>query len=166
MRRTLFHRGFTLIELLVVIAIIGILAAVVLASLNSARGKGSDAGIKSNLHSVQTQGAIYYSDNGSSFGTFGDGNGIPLQCPLPGAQGPSVVYDSTIENAIAAAVVDSGGGTAMCLANDTGFSVAVTRPINPAPPSTYWCVDSENHNCGVNSNLLVGASCGACDSTN
>ncbi len=53
-------RGFTLIELLVVIAIIGILASVVLASLNSARQKGADASIKSNLNNARAQAELYY----------------------------------------------------------------------------------------------------------
>ncbi|MSU74648.1 type II secretion system protein, partial [Candidatus Kaiserbacteria bacterium] len=63
-------RGFTLIELLVVIAIIGVLSAVVLASLNSARSKGNDAGVKANLATVGTQAALYLSDNANSYGTF------------------------------------------------------------------------------------------------
>lgn len=58
------NRGFTLIELLVVIAIIGILASVVLASLNSARDKGEDAAVKSNLNNVRAQAALYYDDEG------------------------------------------------------------------------------------------------------
>ncbi|MBI4363471.1 MAG: type II secretion system protein [Candidatus Doudnabacteria bacterium] len=59
------EKGFTLIELLVVIAIIGILAAVVLVSLNSARAKSRDAKRLADVRQVQTALELFYNDNGS-----------------------------------------------------------------------------------------------------
>lgn len=61
-------RGFTLIELLVVIAIIGILSSVVLASLNTARSKGTDAKIQSEIRSIAVNAELYYDNNGNSYG--------------------------------------------------------------------------------------------------
>ena len=63
------RRGFTLIELLVVIAIIGILSSVVLASLNTARSKGTDAKIQSEIRSIQVNAEIFYDNSGNSYGT-------------------------------------------------------------------------------------------------
>ena len=56
--------AFTLIELLVVIAIIGVLASVVLASLNTAREKGRDAARISQLKEIEKALNMYYADNG------------------------------------------------------------------------------------------------------
>ncbi len=56
--------GFTLIELLVVIAIIGLLASIILASLNSARAKGRDARRLADLKEIANVMAL--TDNGAS----------------------------------------------------------------------------------------------------
>lgn len=52
--------GFTLIELLVVIAIIGVLASIVLASLNTARRKSRDARRITDVKQIQLALELYY----------------------------------------------------------------------------------------------------------
>ncbi len=119
-------RGFTLIELLVVIAIIGILASVVLASLNSARDKGADAAVKANLANIRAQAQLYYEDNSSSYGA------DTASCTAAS----TVFTDGTVANAIAAAE-DASGDSATCNISSGNWAISV-----PLSDSTSWCVDS------------------------
>ncbi len=59
------NKAFTLIELLVVISIIGLLSTVVLASLNTARGKARDARRLSDMKQVQLALELYRDKNGA-----------------------------------------------------------------------------------------------------
>ena len=74
--------GFTLIELLVVISIIGLLASVVLVSLNGARAKARNARRLADIKQLQTALELYYDTNVSlkifprSSPIFGAGEGV------------------------------------------------------------------------------------------
>jgi len=113
-------RGFTLIELLVVIAIIGILSAVVLASLNTARDKGSDAAIQADITGIRTQAQLFYTDHSNSY--------------------TGVCDDTTVAKQILGA--DTTNGTTLgvvCHASDTAYAVSAALV---ATPGTFFCVDS------------------------
>jgi len=58
------QKGFTLIELLVVIAVIGLLASIVLVSLNTSRAKARDAKRKEDLYQVALAMEMYFDKNG------------------------------------------------------------------------------------------------------
>ncbi len=129
-----YYRGFTLIELLVVIAIIGILSSVVLASLNTARTKGADASVKSNLHNMRAQAELYYSSNSDSYGTWNAG--VKATCPTSVVAG-SIFNDTNIIKAVAAALSSGVNGTS-CISVGGSYAIAVgMKTANQA-----WCIDS------------------------
>ncbi len=84
-------KGFTLIELLVVIAIIGILASVVLASLNSARRKSRDARRVADIKEIQLALELFFDGNRHyPTGLYGTGADTGLTA---GGYMPTVSYD-------------------------------------------------------------------------
>ncbi len=130
-------RGFTLIELLVVIAIIGILSSVVLASLNTARNKGNDAAVKSNLDNLRAQAALYYDDNGGTYSS----SGAAISSCAPGSNN-NLFDDATAAAQIAAAETANGAASnVVCNIAADGSAYAVASPL-VTDTSTFFCVDS------------------------
>jgi prepilin-type N-terminal cleavage/methylation domain-containing protein len=139
-------KGFTLIELLVVIAIIGILATIVLVSLNSARSKARDTQRIADVRQLQTALEMYFDSNGSYPAALSD--------MVTGGQMPAVPLDPSTRIAY---------GYGRCGTNNTDYTVAadlenthsvlatdidtatctitVGAPTSCADTNFYYCVE-------------------------
>ncbi|MFZ3020432.1 MAG: type II secretion system protein [Minisyncoccia bacterium] len=144
------ERGFTLIELLVVIAIIGILSSIVLASLNTARGKGANAAIKGNLANMRAQAELYF-DTNSNYGAQVN----VAACPgsVAAATAGTLYKDSNINGMIQSAVSAYGsGGIALtrCYTSSTGdaWAVSARLKVTEGANTTDWCVDNKGNSIG------------------
>ncbi len=135
-------KGFTLIELLVVIAIIGLLSSVVLASLQSARLKASDAKVKAQLSSARASAELYYNSTGQySYGSAVSGNAIAF--PAGSSVGPgcaSGMFANSLLTpyTLTANYPATAGANGKC--TSSGSAYAITVRMNAV--GSFWCVDS------------------------
>ena len=141
------RKGFTLIELLVVIAIIGILSSVVLASLNTARSKGADAAIKSNLGGIKVQAELVYDDNNGSYVNVCASSSDALNAAKTAAGASNVIT-----------VWGTTGGTGLVTCHASSSVWAVESPLKT---SGFYCVDSTGIST-TSSVFFLGASDGSC----
>jgi uncharacterized RDD family membrane protein YckC/Tfp pilus assembly protein PilE len=106
---------------LIPVMVVGILSAVVLASLNTARTTGSDEAVRSNLTTVAVQAEIYFGGNANSY------QGL---CT-------SQLVVSALTAASRAGSSDSSSASYVCNDNTDTYAVSV-----PLKTGGYSCVDS------------------------
>ncbi len=144
------RRGFTLIELLVVIAIIGILSSVVLASLNTARSKGTDAKIQSEIRSIAVNAELYYDSNGNSYGTVHPSGGSCATGSLWTSSGVALILTDLTNAANGSAVPNP-----VCYSSATAYAIGHQLTSST---TQFFCADSTGK-AGIGSAIVSSTAC-------
>jgi prepilin-type processing-associated H-X9-DG protein/prepilin-type N-terminal cleavage/methylation domain-containing protein len=114
--------GFTLVELLVVIAIIGLLVALLLPAVNSAREAGRKAQCSNNLHQIGLATQSFIEKNNGSFAAIGPGAWMQVLAPFLEQQSSNLYCPDDTDNKSARGaiqnyrvhVVESGYDIPLC----------------------------------------------------
>lgn len=162
--KTKLTRAFTLIELLVVVSIIGMLASVVLVSLQGARNKAKDIKLIAEIKELQKALELYRLDNGAYPGALGGTYSTSMQPVCPGANTGTLasifdqnfrtkymptfpaelascgifyaVYSGTADVHSLSCALASGNGNADSIIHPDGFNGANNRSTMPSPDAT------------------------------
>ncbi len=146
-----FTRGFTLIELLVVIAIIGILASVVLVSLQSARKKGNDARVQSGVQQIRTALETEYNNGVYPSLISGTATNLFAAPPVSTSNIGILVADIIGQQASGLYGADAAGavvanGTVVITKNNTspgsGYAIYARLPSAASATGGAFCIDS------------------------
>ena len=130
--------GFTLIELLMVIAVMGILSAVILATLNTARSKGNDAKVKSQISGARLSAEIYFDNWGYNYGSAVTGAEAAGGTIGTGCNSGMFATGEMSQYTSAANYPSVAAGTGKCTSNGRDYAISARLTDD----SSYWCVDS------------------------
>lgn len=135
--------GFTLIELLVVIAIIGILSSVVLASLSTARNKGADARVQSQLQAMRAQAELYSNASAAAF----------TRATCPSSSSAGTIFESA-NNGLFGLLSGLTLTNSFCVSTAGIPSTGAVWAVAVNTSTGAWCVDST----GASRNSASGGS--------
>lgn len=147
--------AFTLIELLAVIAIIGLLAAVTLFTVSSARGSGRDAAVQQSLNSARSQAENYATGNATAY------NGVCTAAQIDNGLADiltSALSSSGASGSITTTLTVAGAyNNVTCHENMTDWVVIAPLHASTASSPQFFCVDAGGISKTTSTVLVAGA---------